>query len=284
MAEAPQQLSLELPGVGTPLTGHRGILSTSRIQYNDRPTNLLGRHLEYTVAASTSNGRPLEVSLQLYLNINDHWRLFAYSRAGMLLSLNLTTLRERGPLLELGQTIVVRTVGLSAEERLERTESAANALRVVGADVSEHRKLLLATFDSRAGKFLDTTPPAFIRSFVQCAVLMGHFRGNKGYTLPINARSFQLAVRGLPNDVRVSRAVPLGMRYEVFRRDRSTCQACGKSVEDGAVLHADHIVPYSLGGLTTLENLQALCSECNLGKGNRSSGRTTARRSAYTRS
>jgi 5-methylcytosine-specific restriction endonuclease McrA len=30
----------------------------------------------------------------------------------------------------------------------------------------------------------------------------------------------------------------------------------------------DHIVPWSKGGETILENLRTLCSKCNLGKGN----------------
>jgi 5-methylcytosine-specific restriction endonuclease McrA len=33
-------------------------------------------------------------------------------------------------------------------------------------------------------------------------------------------------------------------------------------------LHIDHIVPWSKGGETALENLETLCSECNLGKSN----------------
>ncbi|MGE4613767.1 MAG: HNH endonuclease signature motif containing protein, partial [Planctomycetota bacterium] len=34
-------------------------------------------------------------------------------------------------------------------------------------------------------------------------------------------------------------------------------------------IHVDHIVPLSKGGETTLDNLQVLCIDCNLGKGNR---------------
>ncbi len=34
------------------------------------------------------------------------------------------------------------------------------------------------------------------------------------------------------------------------------------------MLHADHIIPWSLGGLTTWENLQILCRSCNLTKSN----------------
>ena len=34
------------------------------------------------------------------------------------------------------------------------------------------------------------------------------------------------------------------------------------------MLQADHIIPWSLGGLTTWENLQLLCGCCNLAKSN----------------
>jgi hypothetical protein len=62
----------------------------------------------------------------------------------------------------------------------------------------------------------------------------------------------------------------LRMRFKVLQRDRFTCQHCGKSPakDIGVELHVDHIVPWSRGGETTMENLQTLCSACNLGKGN----------------
>lgn len=59
--------------------------------------------------------------------------------------------------------------------------------------------------------------------------------------------------------------IPMELRWSVFRRDNFTCKRCGRQ-ED---LHADHVVPESKGGPTTLENLQTLCGECNRKKGAR---------------
>jgi 5-methylcytosine-specific restriction endonuclease McrA len=44
---------------------------------------------------------------------------------------------------------------------------------------------------------------------------------------------------------------------------------CGTSpLKDPAVtLHVDHIVAWSKGGRTVLNNLQTLCARCNIGKG-----------------
>jgi len=58
------------------------------------------------------------------------------------------------------------------------------------------------------------------------------------------------------------------LRFLVNRRDRFTCCACGRSPAKhlGVVLHVDHIIPWSKGGETVLENLQTLCDVCNIGK------------------
>jgi 5-methylcytosine-specific restriction endonuclease McrA len=57
-------------------------------------------------------------------------------------------------------------------------------------------------------------------------------------------------------------------RRNLFRRDRNTCQYCGTkcSTED---LSIDHIVPRSLGGLSTWTNCVVACLSCNARKGNR---------------
>ena len=60
--------------------------------------------------------------------------------------------------------------------------------------------------------------------------------------------------------------IPRGMRHEVFKRDNYTCVECGARKDDGATLHVDHIVPVSKGGSDELDNLQTLCSDCNLNK------------------
>jgi Homing endonuclease associated repeat/HNH endonuclease len=69
---------------------------------------------------------------------------------------------------------------------------------------------------------------------------------------------------------RTSRDPSLRLRWRVLQRDRFTCCACGASpaLSSGVELHVDHVVPWSKGGETMLENLQTLCSVCNLGKSN----------------
>ena len=65
-----------------------------------------------------------------------------------------------------------------------------------------------------------------------------------------------------------SRVISDKLRYTVLKRDNFKCCACGASpAKDPSVeLHVDHIVPWSKGGETTIENLQTLCSKCNIGK------------------
>jgi hypothetical protein len=65
------------------------------------------------------------------------------------------------------------------------------------------------------------------------------------------------------------RAISKRLRFEVLHRADYTCQACGAKAADGAELHIDHIHPVSKGGTNDPTNLQALCRDCNLGKGAR---------------
>ncbi len=63
--------------------------------------------------------------------------------------------------------------------------------------------------------------------------------------------------------------IAVGLRFEVFKRDGFRCRYCGRSVDDGVILHADHVIPESKGGPTTLDNLATACFDCNIGKSNK---------------
>lgn len=65
-----------------------------------------------------------------------------------------------------------------------------------------------------------------------------------------------------------SRKISDKLRYQVLKRDNFKCCLCGASpAKDPSIeLHIDHIIPYSKSGETTIDNLQTLCSKCNLGK------------------
>jgi hypothetical protein len=57
-------------------------------------------------------------------------------------------------------------------------------------------------------------------------------------------------------------------RKAITRRDKNTCQYCGKKFHDSG-LNRDHIIPQSRDGESTWENLVASCFKCNTKKDNR---------------
>ena len=54
-------------------------------------------------------------------------------------------------------------------------------------------------------------------------------------------------------------------RFNVFLRDKFTCQYCGSGDE----LTFDHLLPRSRGGKTNWNNVVTACSDCNVQKGGR---------------
>ena len=87
------------------------------------------------------------------------------------------------------------------------------------------------------------------------------------YDSVVESPSFEMrlpSVVSLKAYVRPSRQ-PAFTRFNVFLRDRFTCQYCGEHEE----LTFDHVVPRSKGGATTWENVVAACSPCNLRKADR---------------
>lgn len=77
----------------------------------------------------------------------------------------------------------------------------------------------------------------------------------------------------LPSVISLKEYVPMSRRpaftrFNVFLRDRFSCQYCGVSLP-AERLTFDHVIPRSRGGRTTWENVVAACESCNLRKGNR---------------
>lgn len=68
-----------------------------------------------------------------------------------------------------------------------------------------------------------------------------------------------------------TRAIRIGIRYDVLKRDNFKCVICGATPANdvNCLLHVDHIIPYSKGGKNTLDNLRTLCSKCNIGRSNK---------------
>lgn len=55
------------------------------------------------------------------------------------------------------------------------------------------------------------------------------------------------------------------LRFDVFKRDKFTCQYCGMKAPD-VILAIDHVHPVSKGGTNELLNLLTSCTACNSGK------------------
>jgi 5-methylcytosine-specific restriction endonuclease McrA len=78
------------------------------------------------------------------------------------------------------------------------------------------------------------------------------------------------AIHEITNKHKTKRSINWRLRFIVMRRDKFKCKSCGRSpATDGhIILHVDHVVSWDAGGETVLENLQTLCSVCNIGKSN----------------
>jgi superfamily II DNA or RNA helicase len=64
-------------------------------------------------------------------------------------------------------------------------------------------------------------------------------------------------------------SIPAFARRYINYYDGDTCRSCGREIDgDKLIRHIDHIIPRSLDGENAVFNLQPLCHECNLQKGN----------------
>jgi len=69
---------------------------------------------------------------------------------------------------------------------------------------------------------------------------------------------------------RTKREINWRLRFIVMRQDNFKCKNCGRSpaTDPTIILHVDHKIAWANGGEIVLENLETLCSKCNIGKSN----------------
>jgi hypothetical protein len=190
---------------------------------------------------------------------------------------------------ELGQDTVgqkeYRGVGKYADTTASsRFGSWNNALRAAGLEVSNEKDIrderlfenlltLWQHYGRQPRRRELTSPPSTISqtpynrrfgSWTAALAAFVNFANSEGAEFADDDTTVEVVRRATGRDP------SLRLRWRVLKRDRFKCCACGASpaLAPGMELHVDHIVPWSKGGETVPENLQTLCSECNLGKSN----------------
>jgi len=115
----------------------------------------------------------------------------------------------------------------------------------------------------------DTMSSYNIQSWVELSMLRDQFKGIEddyvqGVSLQIRVPKI---IRLLFYD-RLPRKDVKFNRRNIFARDASRCQYCGRR-QPASELSLDHIVPRSRGGQASWTNIVCCCTECNVTKGGR---------------
>ena len=149
------------------------------------------------------------------------------------------------------------------------------------AEMEMHGKISPGTYDNRFGSWIksvhafcedrnsDTDPKESRESSILASTNDDVVKSDSPDTIP-TVEPIPFA-KPSPSVIwrKTPRAVGKRLRFCLLSRDNFTCQACGRSCsKHGVALEVDHIVAYTKGGETVLENLQALCEDCNVGKSN----------------
>ncbi|MBL8668236.1 MAG: HNH endonuclease [Rhodospirillales bacterium] len=102
------------------------------------------------------------------------------------------------------------------------------------------------------------------------AVFMRRVHVLSEYDRKVRSPSQEMA---LPSVIVLKQYVPASRRpaftrFNVFLRDRFTCQYCGEALP-AERLTFDHVIPRVRGGRTEWTNVVTACEPCNLSKGHR---------------
>jgi hypothetical protein len=98
------------------------------------------------------------------------------------------------------------------------------------------------------------------------SIVTSLFHQAKRDTLSLNEMGLKHPedARALPRDR--TRLADSEQKRIVYARYHGHCAICGRGEEHGVTFQYDHIIPWSKGGRTTVDNLMLLCAPCNQAK------------------
>ena len=118
-------------------------------------------------------------------------------------------------------------------------------------------------------------PSLYFTTFIKSHYLyleLGKKTGNGFYSVPdpemteaIIETIVRMSKRQIVKTEEYSRQISQEVKNVVWQRDQARCVQCGAT----NYLEYDHIIPYSKGGASSVNNVQLLCRRCNLAKSDR---------------
>lgn len=141
--------------------------------------------------------------------------------------------------------------------------NVAERLAVIGTAVSHQCPALVLNADFKPLSYY----PLSLWSWQDAvkAVFLDRVTIVQEYDRTVRSTNFEMrlpSVVALKEFIRPAR-YPAFTRFNVFLRDRFSCQYCGSRAD----LTFDHLIPRSRGGTTRWDNVVTACSPCNLRKG-----------------
>jgi len=133
------------------------------------------------------------------------------------------------------------------------------------AEAQEHEPQFLATWRDRSYWWYDdafywTTAGAYTGDDIKALL----FTRQRNRERELDHAHAVLAASTSPA-ARKREPIPRDARKAVWERDEGKCVECGSDFD----IQYDHVIPFSMGGASTVENLQLLCARCNQAKGGR---------------
>ena len=148
------------------LTGKNGI--NGKLWWNYEDWELIKRKHDYTFEILDGE---LEISLQLSLNVNEHYKFRAVTRInkteGVVFSVNLTTQKESKNIIYLTNKIKFSETykgndKLAKTYRREKQNLFANILKKLNFEVTDNNDIILGIFDPNKKTFINTTKEKYI--------------------------------------------------------------------------------------------------------------------------